>query len=241
MAEAKQRTSVPRIAQAVDQLEDHAFFRRIESIFEIAQPASSIHFFPDGTQKSPFPVVNRTYQGASPAEIELSDAAENLVHYGRNVRETLRKLNLTLSLASQLRFDEETWNAALMLEYLMENYYLRLPTILEQIYVVASIFLPLHHDFRRPIHEFEKLLARRAPSLSEAVRAWKGRVHFPTARQTRHLIAHLDDFQMEDYDGIQTYLGLARMHPDAERERFLKPESTVCQGEEPGSTLDPHS
>ena len=86
----------------------------------------------------------------SAEEIDRYEIVSTMHYFAFHILDTFEKIDLTLDLIDSINFEVDIEEKVKQFEYYVENYYIRVPTVLEQLYVVINNLLTLGYNFRKP-------------------------------------------------------------------------------------------
>lgn len=187
-------------------LEGHSLLRKISWYHDcFAFPVgSTIKIrFTDDADDSAYPTISVHWDNVAPNVIEQADGAQEIYHSFFNIVETLRKI--AIALESVATIDVGNFQSIRVLEYHVENYLVRVPTILEQVYSAARHLLDIPWNYRRSIRDFERLLKNRQPALWRQLAVVKSDLRDTKLR--RNEVAHQGGFFDARLTGVRAFLG----------------------------------
>jgi hypothetical protein len=187
------------VEDAIDALARHSFIARLEWLYDIPPRTISYSFPPESGQ-----VPSVKYQLNVPIEtISTCDEVSTVYHHVHNILRTTRTLWRIRGTISSIDFSKETGQAAEEFAFQIENYYLRLPTVLEQVYSVVAVLCDIPFGRGAQLRQFEEAL-RHQEKLWELVKTFKRSIQ--PIKNTRNLIAHMGEFTDDEYDVIAHFL-----------------------------------
>jgi hypothetical protein len=212
-----------RIKDVTGLLVGHPVFQRIESLAEMPPVKLTLTFPP---ASGPFPTARQELD-VEPEAIPVCEEVFRARHRSRNILRTLEHINHCITTVDAIDFSDDPYRAASCFEFEVENYYLRLPTVLEQVYALTSVFCgvdfgPAGGSMRR----FEEVVSNKEPDLSQLLLQYKASTR--SIKATRNTVAHLGEFVDDAYDTIGAFVQfpngawIAQEWLQAYRQHFLE-------------------
>lgn len=191
--------SSDELERAIDALAHHNFLAYLEWLYDIPARTISYSFPPESGE---FPTVK--YQLNVPIEtLSACDEVSTTYHRVHGILRTARTLWRIRKSISAIDFSKETGRAAEEFVFQIENYYLRLPTVLEQVYSILAVFCDIPFGRGIPLRQFERAL-RQQEKLWGLVKSYKRSIQ--PIKNVRNLVAHLGEFTNDQYDVIAHFL-----------------------------------
>ena len=176
---------------------------RIEWLADIPASTYSLKSPPES---GPFPTSELKFD-VEPETIPACEEVFAALHRSRNILRTLRNIQRSTFTIETIDFSEDTNQSASHFEFEVENYYLRVPTVLEQVYELIGVLCEV--DYRPGIdtvQRFEKLIFEKEPELRQILTQYK---HSTRAiKNMRNMVAHLGEFVDDEYDTIGAFAEL---------------------------------
>lgn len=194
------------IDQQLEEFHRHHFFNKMEWILSRVSPPFNANIKYPKRDNVDYPTIESDYSNIEPEIMKIFEAAQNIYNFASIIIGTLDKIELSVNNIEGLTFGKNIEKSTRLLEYHIENYYLRLPIVLEQLYALLSELLVLDYDFRKPIRDFEALLKINVPDLWEAIDSYKQETK--QIKQMRNIVAHVGNYEEDDLNKLRSWLNL---------------------------------
>lgn len=191
------------IGSAIEALRSHPFVQHLDNLRDIPAGEYQINFSP----KSGFPTMTHRFN-VEPETLAACEQIADAYHRSMNILRNLDNLQRVRMKLVKIYFDDDLDTAIEELQFQAENYFLRLPPVLEQLYDVISTLYGIEMS-RGPssLRQFERALRIRNEALWILISAYKESSY--SFKQIRNLVAHLGEFVEDSLDQMAPLIQVA--------------------------------